>query len=155
ASLRPYAADGTCPDSVGCDRTHNPVFPLDLQGTLLIPNPLAVRRAHTSNVRFARTDVWVRDIRQVIDDAIARAQPTGGKVTLVGYSFGANNVGRTLYLATKEAKLPGDDLPLIANINRVVFLSPFFGGPTEETPPPQGFVTFPMTLNSAGVTSFN
>jgi pimeloyl-ACP methyl ester carboxylesterase len=155
ASLRSYSADGTCPDSVGCDRTHNPVFPLDQQGTLLIPNPLSMRSAHTSNVRFARTDVWVRDIRQVIDDAIARAQPTGGKVTLVGYSFGANNVGRTLYLATKEGKLPGDDRPLIANINRVVFLSPFFGGPTEETPPPQGFVTFPMTLNSAGQTAFN
>ena len=144
ASLRPYEADGTtCLHSEGCDRTHNPVFRLDQQGTLLIPNPLADRRAHTSNVRFARTDVWVRDIRQVIDDAIARAQLTNGKVTLVGYSLGAQHVGRTLYKANPV--LPeGAGRPVIAKVDRAVFLSPFFGGPTEETPPPQGFVTFPL-----------
>jgi pimeloyl-ACP methyl ester carboxylesterase len=97
ASLPPYEADGTTclhlPE--GCDRTHNPVFPLNQQGTLLNVNPLAgQRRAHTSSVRFAGTDVWVRDVRQVIDDAIARAHPAGDKVTLVGYSLGANRVGR-------------------------------------------------------------
>jgi pimeloyl-ACP methyl ester carboxylesterase len=144
ASLRPYEADGTtCLHSEGCDFTHNPVFRLDQQGMLLIPNPLGERRAHTSKFRFARTDVWVRDIRQVIDDAIARAQPTNGKVTLVGYSLGALNVGRTLYKANPV--LPEDaGRPVIAKVDRAVFLSPFFGGPTEETQPPQGFVTFPL-----------
>ena len=94
ASLRSYAADGTCPYREGCDRTHNPVFPLDQQGTLLNANPLGgTRREHSSNFRFARTDVWVRDIRQVIDDAIARAGPTGGTVTLIGYSLGALMLG--------------------------------------------------------------
>ena len=147
ASLRPYEADGsTCLYPEGCDRTHNPLlWPLDQQGTLLKVNPLAgKRRAHSSSVRFARTDVWVRDIRQVIDDAIARAQPTDGKVTLVGYSLGAHRVGRTLYEANPV--LPGSPAT-VAKVNRAVFVSPFFGGPTEETPPPGGFVTFPLTLS--------
>ena len=40
--------------SEGCDRTNNPLFPLDQQGTLLNVNPLAgKRRAHSSSVRFA------------------------------------------------------------------------------------------------------
>ena len=143
ASLRSYAADGTCPYREGCDRTHNPVFPLDQQGTLLNVNPLGgTRREHSSNFRFARTDVWVRDIRQVIDDAIARAGPTGGTVTLIGYSLGALNVGRTL-------SAPGG-----AKVDRVVFMSPFFGGPTEETPPPEGFATFPLTVNAVGEGGF-
>ena len=51
-------------------------------------------------MRFANTDVWVRDIAQTIDDAITRAQPTDGKVTLVGYSLGALRVGRALYAAS-------------------------------------------------------
>jgi hypothetical protein len=146
ASLRPFEADGTtCLHPEGCDRTHNPnIFPLDRQGTELIVNPLAgQRRAHSNNVRFARGDVWVRDIRQVIDDAIARAQPTDGKVTLVGYSLGAVGVGRTLYAA--NSVLPGS-AAVIAKVNRVAFAAPFFGGPTEETTPPGGFVTFPLTV---------
>jgi hypothetical protein len=40
-------------------------------------------------------------------------------------------------------------------VDRVVFLSPFFGGPTEESPPPQGFDTFPLTVNTLPVTAFN
>src|SRR5215207_4628319 len=105
ASLPGYTDAGICenPDP-GCDRTFNPnINPLDQQ-QLLLPagpnqpgNPLAQRRRHSSNIRFARTDVWVRDIDQVIDDAIERAQPTDGKVTLVGYSVGGQHVGRTLY----------------------------------------------------------
>ena len=143
ASLPPFSANGPCPEPVGCDRTNNTaLWPLDQQGTVLNVNPLAgQRRAHTSSVRFATTDVWVRDIRQVIDDAIARAQPTDGKVTLLGYSLGANRVGRTLYAANPV--LPGS-AATIAKVNRVVFLAPFFGGPTEETGP---FATFPMTVN--------
>jgi dienelactone hydrolase len=151
ASRRPYEADGTtCLHPEGCDRTHNPIFPLDQQGTQLAVNPLGgQRQTHTSDVRFASTDVWVRDIRQVIDDAIARAQPTDGKVTLVGYSLGANRVGRTLYAANPNPVLAGS-AAVIAKVNRVVFAAPFFGGPTEETTPPGGFVTFPLTVVSPG-----
>jgi pimeloyl-ACP methyl ester carboxylesterase len=125
ASLRPYIADGTCPYPEGCDRTVIP-FPLDQQGTLLAVNPLAgERRAHSSHFRFARTDVWVRDIRQVIDHAIARAEPTDGKVALLGYSLGGQRVGRTLYTARA-------DPALTAKVSRVVFLSSLFGGPTRS-----------------------
>ena len=144
ASLRPYLADGSCPYPEGCDRTHNPVFQLDQQGSLLSVNPLAgERHPHSSNVRFARIDVWVRDIGQVIDDAIARAKPTDGKVALLGYSFGGPRAGRTLYAANPVLPESAD---VIAKVSRVVFLSSLFGGTTEETPPPTGFVTFPLTL---------
>jgi pimeloyl-ACP methyl ester carboxylesterase len=159
ASLPAFNTDGICstsPQVPACDRTHNPVFQLDQQGKpeLLYVNPLAgQRRPHSSNERFARTDVWVRDIRQVIDDAIARAQPTDGKVTLLGYSLGAMRVGRALY----AAKFP----EIVGKVNRVVFLAPFFfvapsvQAPTEETPPPTGFVTFPLTVSRmTGTTPF-
>lgn len=84
------AGSTTCAFPTGCDRTHNAqIFPLDQQRTKLGTNPLAGKMfAHSSDVRFATIDTWVRDIRQVIDDAIAKAQPTNGKVTLVGYSLG-------------------------------------------------------------------
>jgi pimeloyl-ACP methyl ester carboxylesterase len=101
------------------------------------------RRAHSSNVRFARVDTFVRDIRQVIDDAIARAKPTDGKVTLLGYSFGGQLAARTLYAANPV--LPGS-ADYIGKVNRVVFLSSIFGFPTEETPPPTGFATFPLRV---------
>ncbi|MER5204765.1 alpha/beta hydrolase [Streptomyces sp. NPDC002825] len=147
ASLRPYNADGSCSWPEGCDRTHLPAaFPLDRQGELLLANPLdGERRAHSSNVRFGRMDVWVRDIRQVIDDAIARAQPTDGKVTLIAYSLGGRSVGRTLYAANPV--LPGS-AAVIAKVNRAVFASALFGGPTEETTPPGGFVTFPLHVST-------
>jgi pimeloyl-ACP methyl ester carboxylesterase len=126
-------------------RTHNPAFGLDLQGSLLLRNPLnGQRQKHSSNVRFAGTDVWVRDIGQVVDDAIAQAQPTDGKVTLIGYSLGSMRVGRAL----DTAKYAG----IVAQVNRAVFLSPFFfvapnvQAPTEEVAPPTGFVTFPLNL---------
>jgi pimeloyl-ACP methyl ester carboxylesterase len=144
ASLRPYLADGSCPYPEGCDRTTVP-WALDQQETMLAVNPLAgERRAHSSNFRFARTDVWVRDIRQVIDDAIVRAHPTDGKVTLLGYSAGGQRVGRTLYAANPI--LAGSN-EVIAKVSRVVFLSSIFGGTTEETPPATGFATFPLTVN--------
>ncbi|MEO3780253.1 alpha/beta hydrolase [Micromonospora sp. B11E3] len=147
ASLRPYESDGTCAHPEGCDRTHVPVFPLDQQGDHLLTNPLGgQRQAHSSNVRFARVDTFVRDIRQVIDDAIARAQPSDGKVTLIGYSAGGQHVGRTLYAANPV--LPGS-AAYIAKVNRVVFLSSLFGFPTEETPPPTGFATFPLHVYTA------
>jgi pimeloyl-ACP methyl ester carboxylesterase len=151
ASLRPYLADGTCPYPEGCDRTGNAAInPLDQQGTLLSVNPLAgERRAHSSNVRFARVDVWVRDIRQVIDDAIARAKPADGKVALLGYSLGGPRVGRTLYAANPNPNLPGSATDTIAKVSRAVFLASLFGGPTEE-PQPVTAPTFPLTLSPDG-----
>jgi pimeloyl-ACP methyl ester carboxylesterase len=138
ASLRPYETDGSCRYAEGCDRTSIP-FSLDQQGSLLLTNPLGgQRRAHSSNVRFVRMDVWVRDIRQVIDDAIAQAQPADGKVTLIGYSFGGARVGRAL----DTAKYP----EIVAKVNRAVIMSSIFGLPTEETTPPGGFATFPLSL---------
>jgi pimeloyl-ACP methyl ester carboxylesterase len=145
ASLAGCPAAPTPPPPEGCDRTVNEsVNPLDQQEKLLIPNPLSERRAHTSSVRFARIDVWVRDIRQVIDDAIARTQPTDGKVTLIGYSAGGQRVGRALYAANPV--LLGS-AAYIAKVNRAVFLSSIFGlGPTEE-PPSVSSPSFPLTLN--------
>jgi pimeloyl-ACP methyl ester carboxylesterase len=151
ASLRPYdPPDGTgCPYPEGCDRTLIPgINPLDQQGTMLLVNPLAGvggRRAHSSKFRFARTDVWVRDIDQVIDDAIRRAKPTDGKVALVGYSLGGQHVGRTLY-ADNPNELLGNRHNVIKKVSRVVFLNSLFGGATED-PDPYGRPTFPLTLN--------
>jgi len=151
ASLRPYdPPDGTgCPYPEGCDRTLIPgINPLDQQGTMLLVNPLAGvggRRAHSSKFRFARTDVWVRDIDQVIDDAIRRAKPTDGKVALVGYSLGGQHVGRTLYADNPNELLENRD-KVIEKVSRVVFVNSLFGGPTEE-PDPFGPPTFPLTLN--------
>ncbi|HEY3556556.1 MAG TPA: alpha/beta fold hydrolase [Kribbella sp.] len=137
ASLRPYNADGSCSHAEGCDRAHLPIFPLDQQGTLLVNNPLdGQRHAHSTSERFARTDVFVRDIRQVINYAIARAKPSDGKVTLIGWSFGANYAARTLYSSPAFAK----------KVNRVVFHSSGFDTPTEEVAPPAGFTSFPTSL---------
>ncbi|MFG2057582.1 alpha/beta fold hydrolase [Micromonospora sp. NPDC048930] len=155
ASLRPYESDGTCLYAEGCDRTHVPAFPLDQQGTptLLFTNPLGgQRRAHSSHLRFARVDTFVRDIRQVIDDAIARAQPSDGKVTLVGYSAGGQHIARTLYAANPNPLLPHTD-QYIAKVNRIVFLSSLFlNNSTEEIAPPSGWATFPLHVyDAAGV----
>ncbi|MFE9694904.1 alpha/beta fold hydrolase [Micromonospora sp. NPDC005806] len=154
ASLPAYNTDGTCSYHEGCDRTHLGLFPLDQQGPMqdptLFTNPLGgQRRAHSSNVRFARVDTFVRDIRQVINDAIAQAQPSDGKVTLVGYSAGGQFVGRTLYAANPNPLLPHSD-QYIAKVNRVVFAASLFGFPTEETPPPGGFATFPLHVFVGG-----
>jgi pimeloyl-ACP methyl ester carboxylesterase len=145
ASLYPFDASGNCAHPEGCDHTHNPQFELDQQGKLLLNNPLGgQRKQHSSRVRFAGTDVWVRDIAQVIDDAIARAHPTDGKVALLGYSLGAMRVGRAL----DGTKYPD----IVAKVNRAVFLSPFFfvapdiQAPIEDTAPQTGFATFPLNL---------
>ncbi len=66
------------------------------------------------------------------------AQPTDGNVALVGYSLGALRVGRAL----DAVEYP----EIVQRVSRVAFLSPIFGGPTEETPPAGGFVTFPLSL---------
>jgi len=155
ASLPEYQNDGlTCShlNEGGCDRTLIPdINPLDQQGATLSPpgvfrNPLrGVKRAHSSKFRFAHTDVWVRDIDQVIADAIRRAQPTDGKVTLVGYSLGGQHVGRTLY-ANNSNELLENREQVIEKVSRVVFLNSLFYGPTED-PDPFGRPTFPLTLN--------
>ena len=137
ASLRPYNADGSCSHPEGCDRAHLPIFPLDQQGSLLLNNPLdGQRHPHSTSSRFARTDVFVRDIRQVINYAIAHAKPSDHKVTLIGWSFGANYVARTLHLNPAFGM----------KINRVVFHSSGFDTPTEELVPPTGFTGFPTNL---------
>ena len=192
ASLRRIlqAPDASCcPYPEGCDRTLiEAINPYDQQAMLLptgpnLPgNPLVERRRHSSNFRFARTDVWVRDIDQVIADAIKKnlttyrvPNPDGGMVTLVGYSLGGRNVGRTLYSDNQNEQLlyaddrlnEDDDLDedlhdrdeVIKKVKRVVFVNSFFGlrrgdqgeligiEPTEE---PDPFIppTFPMTLDN-------
>jgi pimeloyl-ACP methyl ester carboxylesterase len=146
--------DGTCsPDPGGgskvcCDKTRNAqTFPLNQQtrflGDGVLPNPLTtdglgvnpldgVKCEHSSRSYFANPDVWSRDLMQVIDDAIAKAEPLGHKVVLVGNSFGAPTAARTLYLL-------GDRAP--SKVKRVVFLAPLFNRlpgvdlilPTEES----------------------
>src|SRR5829696_4523978 len=166
ASRRPYPdpPDSPCQFPEGCDR-NNPLItinPLNQQqrllpaGTSPAGKPLFFRRAHSSNFHFARTDVWVRDIDQVIDDAIERARPTDRKVALVGYSLGGQHVGRTLYANNPNELLEERD-KVIAKVSRVVFLNSFFGvrvagqGPTEE-PDPLGLPTFPLTLDDFAAT---
>jgi pimeloyl-ACP methyl ester carboxylesterase len=170
ASLPAYKKDvngnDICDSSEGCDRSSNPsVFLLNQQTRYfpdgIIPaidglgvNPLAGRRcAHSSGYRFASMDVWERDVRQVIDDAIARAQPDSNKVVLVGNSLGGVTVARALYKLGNQAE---------NKVQRVVFLSSFFDRlhgaqpgveipnnlPTEESGLPQAALsTFPMALS--------
>jgi hypothetical protein len=57
---------------------------------------------------------------------------------LVGYPVGALHVGPALCV-TRYPDVAG-------KVDRVAFLAPFFGGPTEDTAPCQGFVPFPLTL---------
>src|SRR5215208_1050149 len=156
ASLRPYEREPAtglitrCPHPEGCDRTLIlPINPYDQQNLLLNDRPLEQKRAHSSNFHFARTDVWVRDTDQVIDDAIERARPTDRKVALVGYSVGGQHVGRTLYAGNPlGGELLEERDKIIAKVSRVVFLNSLFvaNGPTEELDP-FGPPTFPLTLN--------
>jgi pimeloyl-ACP methyl ester carboxylesterase len=141
-----------------CDLTDNPgINPLNQQEQLLIPNPLAATRAHSSNFRFGRIDVWVRDIDQVINSALSRAKPTDGKVALVGYSAGGVRVGRTLYAGNPlGGKLLEKRDKMIGRVSRVAFVESLFGGsklpngqpfiPTED--PETGLPTFPLTLET-------
>jgi len=149
ASLSQCRPAGSGPRPLeGCDSTSiAPINPLEQQKSLLIPNPLAESRAHSSNFHFARTDLWVRDIDQLIEDAIERARPTDGKVALVGYSVGGQHVGRTLYAGNPlGGELLEERDKMIAKVSRVAFLNSLFGGLTEERDP-FGPPTFPLTLN--------
>jgi pimeloyl-ACP methyl ester carboxylesterase len=133
ASLR-SCADASGPFPEGCDTSANPIFPLDQQGTVL-----GRRCPHSSRTRFGRTDVWVRDLRQVVDFALDDARPDGGKLVLLGLSAGGLRVGRAL-----DARVPGS-AGLAGKVSRVIFVSSIFGGPTDE-PDPAPAITFPMTL---------
>jgi pimeloyl-ACP methyl ester carboxylesterase len=167
ASLRPIPPGATsCPPEFpeGCDGTLIPgINPLDQQGTLLLVNPLreltgGKRRKHSSNFRFARTDVWVRDIDQVIEDSIRKNKDdypgAGGaerQVVLVGYSLGGQHVGRTLHTSNPFSS-SGQLKPrreIIAKVSRVVFVNSLFvdaeGSPDE--PPGVRLPSFPLTLN--------
>jgi pimeloyl-ACP methyl ester carboxylesterase len=155
----------TDPEKKGecCDNTRSAqVFPLNQQARYLgdVPgnttvdglgvNPLeGVKYKHLSSKYFSRPDVWARNIIQVIDDAIAKSEPRGGKVVLLGYSFGGPSVARTLYLL-------GDDAD--RKIRRVVFMSALFnrfvGIPGDVNLPTQEedlsdtelSTSFPLTL---------
>jgi pimeloyl-ACP methyl ester carboxylesterase len=119
ASLPAYNADGSCSFAEGCDRSWiTGIFPLNQQTSALGVNPLAGRRcAHSSGYRFASMDVWARDVLQVIDDAIARAQPNNHKVVLLGVSLGGVRIARSLYLLGNRAE---------KKVQRVVFLASLF-----------------------------
>lgn len=170
ASLPKDGTDTLCSSGhPGDDFSNNTqIFPLDQQGSCsgstLAVNPLAgTRCGHTSNVRFGTTDVWVRDLRQVIDDAIAKALPSDGKVVLVGHSFGSQRVGRALDPERNVDPATGTN-PIVAKVSKVVFTAPLFraaaGQPQprdEPSPPPSDptkklWATYPLTLS--GPTSF-
>jgi pimeloyl-ACP methyl ester carboxylesterase len=154
ASLPGYQADGSC-SVIGCDRTRNPaVFPLDQQKTKLGTHPLnGAYKTHSSKTYFGNTDVWARDIRQVIDDA--RSKTGLRKVSLLGYSFGGPRVGRVLHQLGPSAA---------HHIDRVIFVSSLFdtllgpGGdihveyPTEEKdlPAVEKSTSFPLMLTAVG-----
>ena len=127
------------------------IFPLDQQKSRLGGNPLNGQyRPHSSGFRFARSDVWVRDIRQVIDDAVARAKPTQppGQVALVGYSLGGHRVVRTLLSANPILPPAADTL---AKVSTLALVAPFPFNNVSASPPVEpaaGFASFPLTLTS-------
>ncbi|HEX5033724.1 MAG TPA: alpha/beta fold hydrolase, partial [bacterium] len=132
-------SDGTCPANapflipptpinpqfcssvaVGCDRTRNPVFPLNQQANKPVGlgvNPGMPLCEHSSPYHFANPDVFAGNILDVLDLAIAEAQPQGGKVVLLGYSFGGPSVARTLYLLGEKAG---------HKVRRAVFMASLF-----------------------------
>ncbi|MGK8558803.1 alpha/beta fold hydrolase [Nocardia gipuzkoensis] len=139
----------TCSNPVGCDKTRG-IFPLGQQATQLATNPLeGSLKKHTSSTHFANTNVWARDIKQVIDDAKAK---TGlNKVALLGYSLGGPRVGRVWYELGNDAS---------AVISHLIFLSTGFNAiwgadgivmneaNTEESEAEKTATTFPLTLAS-------
>jgi pimeloyl-ACP methyl ester carboxylesterase len=136
-----------CESAGGCDHSSNQtIFPLDQQEQALRVNPLAGRKCkHSSGYRFARIDVWARDVKQVINDAIARARPDNNKVVLVGSSLGGVTTARFLYRL-------GDEAP--SKVQRVVFIASFFNrlfGPTGAEAP----VSLPTEENKLSVTALS
>lgn len=170
-------ADGTCPANaphlvtnpvtgandcssvpVGCDRTRNPIFPLNQQAARPVGlgvNPGLPQCAHSSPYYFANPDVFANNILDVIDFAIEEGQPKSGKVVLLGYSFGGPSVARAIYRLGEEAD---------RKLKRVVFLASLFNLfpgptgpvvqnlPTEEADLPalELSTSFPLSLNGTG-----
>src|SRR5262245_1496779 len=131
----PFPISGACcPVAAGCDRTRNAVvFPLNQQASHPVGlgiNPGEPLCSHSSSHYFSRTDVFAHNILLVIDDAIAKAQPRGGKVVLLGYSFGGPSTARALYLLGDEAE---------QKVGRVIFVASVF----NIFPGVQGVVALP------------
>lgn len=163
-------ADGSCPATapnriegssdcspvaVGCDRTRNPVFPLNQQANKPVGlgvNPGEPLCAHSSPTYFANPDVFASNILDVIDFAIDEGRPRGGKITLLGYSFGGPSVARTLYLLGDHAR---------QKVKKVVFMASLFNVfpgpvtvnlPTEEADLSEleRSTSFPLSLGGIG-----
>ena len=167
ASLPAYGPDNSCATpQVGCDRSRNTsIFPLNQQARYLgdgvTPvvdglgvNPLGGElRKHTSARYFANTDVWARDITQVIDDAIAKAQPRAHKVALLGYSLGGARVARTLYRLGNDAHRKVSHVLFMASVFNLL---PGVPGPvnlpTEEADLPEieRSTSFPLAIGRTG-----
>ncbi|MFC7448752.1 alpha/beta fold hydrolase [Rhodococcus daqingensis] len=167
ASLPGYGPGDTCATpAAGCDKTRNAnIFPLNQQarylGDGITPpieglgvNPLQGElRPHKSHTYFANIDVWVRDIMQVIDDAIAKAQPRANKVVLLGYSFGGPRVARTLYRLGEQADRKVSQLVFVDSLfNRLPGQTTDVNLPTEEAqlPPVDRSTSFPLNISPTG-----
>jgi alpha-beta hydrolase superfamily lysophospholipase len=121
----------------------------DQQGSLLIPNPLAERCEHTSNVRFARPAMAVFDLVQIIDYALAASKPTSGRVTVLGYSAGGARVGAFLDPANFERG--NDPNANLSKVDRAILLAPVYDrlGSTEEAESPTpAYPTFPLAAST-------
>ncbi|WP_433666903.1 alpha/beta fold hydrolase [Nocardia sp. CA-136227] len=167
ASLPAYGADNSCATpEVGCDRTRNAaIFPLNQQARYLGDgknppidglgvNPLhGEMRKHTSGHYFATTDVWARDILQVIDDAIAKARPRADKVAVLGYSLGGARVARALYRLGEHANRKVSRILLVASVfNRLPGVPGDVNLPTEEADLPEleRSTSFPLAIGRTG-----
>src|SRR5439155_13047824 len=63
----------------------------------LNPNPLSARCSHTSSQRLERVTNQVNEMVQIVDDTLAKLQPTGvTKVDLLGWAVGGPVVGKYL-----------------------------------------------------------
>jgi pimeloyl-ACP methyl ester carboxylesterase len=149
-----FGLDDPCNASRADDTSNNTgIFPLNQQGTALSVNPLAGELcAHSSSVRFGNTDLWVRDVERAIDDAIQKGHPEGDQVTLIGYSFGAQRVGRAL--DPDRYYVDGVPNQIIHKVNKVVFGAPLFlapfGASQMRDEPSTTWASFPLALSGRG-----
>lgn len=140
-------------DDLGGPPTSN-AHTADQQGTLLIPNPLAERCEHTSNVRFARPAMAVFDLVQMIDYALAVSKPTSGQVTVLGWSAGGARVGA--FLDPQNRELGNDPDVNLSKIDRAILIAPIYDrlGPTDEKledifgKPTSPYPTFPLAVTT-------
>jgi pimeloyl-ACP methyl ester carboxylesterase len=148
------------PVAVGCDRTRVPVFPVNQQANRPVGlgvNPGLPLCAHSSPYHFANPDVFASNILQTIDFVIDEARPKGGKVTLLGYSFGGPSTSRALYLLGDHAHRK---VKRVVLVNSLFNLFPGAPGtppvvtnlPTEEEDlsPAEKSTSFPLSLAGLG-----